>query len=248
MGVVVFDEAGDGFVACVWWARVSFGLLTRYGLTKASGAPPALDPFTDWTAYVAGDWTRVESSANAYEPEVVAEGGAIGGNILRWTPASTTRYALTWKRAGSTAAQEVLIKLKMTSDSIHPQGVLLRSNEHATPASYTAYLFRPRNKNSVRLHRINGLGSADAYIADGSGITALANGEYAWLRARVSGTTLNARIWKDGDSEPGSWQLTTTDATLADGALGYAVQAGFSVARDCDYFSYALDGDTAPGP
>lgn len=215
---------------------------------KSAGSGGA-DAFTDWTEYIADDWTRVVSVGTPeYEPDIVAEGGAIGGNILRWAPPGTLSYALTWNRAGSTAAQEVLVKLKMTSDSMHPQAVLLRSNNHATPASYAAYLFQPRQRNRVRLSRIDGLGSANAYIADGSAITTLEAGDYAWLRARVSGTTLNARIWKDGDSEPDAWQLTTTDATLADGALGYLVQASAFSARDCDYFSYALDGDTAPGP
>lgn len=38
-----------------------------------------------------------------------------------------------------------------------------------------------------------------------------------WIRARIDGTSIKARTWKDGTSEPGSWQIDTTDSSLTTG-------------------------------
>lgn len=50
-----------------------------------------------------------------------------------------------------------------------------------------------------------------------SGLT-WASGDVFTLRTRVTGTsptTLEAKIWKQGSTEPATWQLTTTDSTAA---------------------------------
>ncbi|MFG2683169.1 poly-gamma-glutamate hydrolase family protein [Streptomyces sp. NPDC048392] len=42
-----------------------------------------------------------------------------------------------------------------------------------------------------------------------------------WIRFQVTGSTLRAKAWQDGTSEPGSWQLETTDTDLtAAGSVG----------------------------
>lgn len=39
-------------------------------------------------------------------------------------------------------------------------------------------------------------------------------GDYYWLKFLIQGTALKAKAWKDGDAEPGSWQLSTTDSDV----------------------------------
>ncbi|WHX19836.1 poly-gamma-glutamate hydrolase family protein [Streptomyces malaysiensis subsp. malaysiensis] len=42
-----------------------------------------------------------------------------------------------------------------------------------------------------------------------------------WLRLRIVGSTLQAKIWQDGGSEPGAWSVTATDTSLTTaGAIG----------------------------
>lgn len=41
------------------------------------------------------------------------------------------------------------------------------------------------------------------------------NGMLICLRFQVSGTTIRAKAWKWGNSEPGSWTISATDATVA---------------------------------
>lgn len=42
-----------------------------------------------------------------------------------------------------------------------------------------------------------------------------------WLRLKITGSTLRAKIWQDGTAEPPDWSVTTTDPSLtAAGAIG----------------------------
>ena len=45
-----------------------------------------------------------------------------------------------------------------------------------------------------------------------------------WLRFRVEGDQLQARVWTDGQTEPSTWEITATDSTITAGGV---LQAGF---------------------
>lgn len=48
-----------------------------------------------------------------------------------------------------------------------------------------------------------------------------AAGRLFWLRFRITGSTLQAKIWQEGGSEPTPWSVTATDTSLtAAGAIG----------------------------
>ena len=67
-----------------------------------------------------------------------------------------------------------------------------------------------------------------------SGLT-VSNGDELMIRVETSGTaptTIKAKVWKAGTTEPTAWNLTTTDATAglqAAGAVGLAAYLGGSV-------------------
>jgi hypothetical protein len=89
-------------------------------------------------------------------------------------------------------------------------GVLLSGNSAGT----TGYivLVRPTAGNTnIRLSRFSG-GAETVIITADYGSTFLAN---TWYRVKVymNGTTMRVRVWKDGDSEPSTWLIDTTDAT-----------------------------------
>lgn len=47
------------------------------------------------------------------------------------------------------------------------------------------------------------------------------SGTYYWVRCqRVGGSTIQAKVWTDGSSEPGSWQSVQTDSTFTNGKVG----------------------------
>lgn len=59
-----------------------------------------------------------------------------------------------------------------------------------------------------------------------------ANGTFYWLRFNLVGTTLKLKAWQDGTGEPGSWTVTTTDASLASGGYGLGSDATGSTSFD----------------
>lgn len=48
---------------------------------------------------------------------------------------------------------------------------------------------------------------------------------FYWLRFNLVGTNLKLKIWQDGTGEPGSWTVTTTDASLSSGGYGLGSDA-----------------------
>lgn len=77
-----------------------------------------------------------------------------------------------------------------------------------------------------------------------------ANATYAtgttWaIRFKVSGTTLQGKIWDASGSEPGPWTVTTTDSSLS-GAHGYGIIADPFTGTAMNFLSYsATDGVTS---
>jgi hypothetical protein len=49
------------------------------------------------------------------------------------------------------------------------------------------------------------------------------------LRFRMVGTTLYARVWQTGTTEPSSWQITVTDTTFSSGFCGLRLQLASGV-------------------
>ncbi|HEQ98798.1 MAG TPA: hypothetical protein ENO22_05605 [candidate division Zixibacteria bacterium] len=63
-----------------------------------------------------------------------------------------------------------------------------------------------------------------------------------WLRLYVSGTTLRAKVWRDGEDEPASWMIDTTDSAHASGAVGvYASYDSYF-----DWFGVGTAGSAIP--
>ncbi|MFO7274804.1 MAG: phage tail protein, partial [Bacillota bacterium] len=58
------------------------------------------------------------------------------------------------------------------------------------------------------------------------------------LRARISGSTMQAKVWPYGQPEPSSWQVTANHSALTRGYIGFSVptsvQAGDNL-RSCEY-------------
>lgn len=69
-----------------------------------------------------------------------------------------------------------------------------------------------------------------------------------WIRFRIDNTgagPMRARVWADGGSEPGTWDVTGTAG--ASPAAGWIGAFSFSQAtHDWDYFSVGLNGTAAP--
>jgi hypothetical protein len=69
-----------------------------------------------------------------------------------------------------------------------------------------------------------------------------------WVRLRANGTSITAKVWQDGNTEPGTWNINASDTSVSSGGW---VGVGTASSLDSpyyDYFSVGLSGQTAPGP
>jgi len=72
----------------------------------------------------------------------------------------------------------------------------------------------------------------------------LNNGEYRWIRAQMIGNHVQIRSWVDGGSEPGTWDIDTTDSSYASaGRFGMATNA-FAGGGDTVSFDHITVTDT----
>lgn len=195
---------------------------------SGSGSPP-----TGWTA----EWV----TANVTYTE--------GSGYLRAAVSSTGRHAISWDTPGDSLANvEILAKVRTdtkagSGDAAYCTLVARGSGSAASENGYAARMFVS-----------SGTGAIDA-IKYVSGTLTTLTGSIAvdwsadtwyWIRLRVNGTAVQVRAWADGGSEPGTWGIDTTDSSLSSGWIGYG--SFYAGNADCDFFSYATDGDTAPGP
>jgi streptogramin lyase len=115
---------------------------------------------------------------------------------------------------GPTAADaEVLFTGSMSSFSNTNMGAVLRWTDGNN--WYKAYI---DGTNLVLQKKVNGTTTILATVS----FSATAGTSYT-LRFRVVGTTLYAKVWNTGNTEPGSWMLTQTDSTFQSGYCGLRI-------------------------
>lgn len=68
-----------------------------------------------------------------------------------------------------------------------------------------------------------------------------------WLKCEAQGSDLRAKVWADGASEPGAWNVEVTDSTYATGRMGVLLDSNRSVEVIVD--DYSLEGySSSPVP
>ncbi|MFY0407064.1 PKD domain-containing protein [Solicola sp. PLA-1-18] len=198
------------------------GTTTRTVTVAAGATPIAQDGFGRTvanglgTADVGGAWT-VSGTASRY----AVSGGA--GRLTFPTPGLTLSGML---NQVSTTTADLSLSLStdkaVTGSGLYTDVVGRRNagGTYAAPVVVTA-----NGAVTVRLVRV--VGSTTTVLATpvSTGVT-YAPGDRLLVRLRVTGTsptTLQARVWKAGTTEPTAWQRTATDSTAAlqaPGAVG----------------------------
>jgi hypothetical protein len=126
---------------------------------------------------------------------------------------STTSYSAVLGPAATNA--EVLFSGSMSSFSNTNLGAVLRWND--TNNWYKAYI---NGTTLVVQKKVNGtttiIGSASFAATAGTSYT---------LRFRVVGTTLYAKVWQTGTTEPTNWLIMVTDTSFSSGFCGLRMLA-----------------------
>lgn len=121
-------------------------------------------------------------------------------------------------------------------------GLAFRAKDDTTD---TTYIYALRNGNSQRLASFSG--TTETVLLDVA-TTTIATDTWYWLRAEVSGNSLRARMWINGQIEPTDWYASTTSATLGNTQTCVGVYTRIGDTNDV-YFDYLeVDGEQQPLP
>ena len=202
--------------------------------------------YTDFSEYSTGvipsDWSDVWRSGSGYTVETV--GGSIyGGQDLQTSITGTAFNRLcSWDDVSAAHADVEILALLMQDGSIPTSSgisiAVVGRGDASDGDGYMAGLDNSADQFQIK-HNNSVLGSASWTES---------SGEYFWVRFRLNSTSLDAKIWVDGDAEPGSWDISITDSTnTAAGYQGF-YQRRHGGTKHCDYFAVGTAGDTAPDP
>lgn len=195
--------------------------------------------YTDFSEYGTGvqpsDWSIATGDAGW---TVVADGAATGGKVLH-RATSGQETSLVWDGAGSSepgdGVQEVVARVKMSFHASNASvGVCLR-NDGAGNLTYC----NTDDKNNV-LNPKWGTNSITTF-----GFT-IATGTWYWVRFRVDGQGIQAKIWAGAAGDEGAgWDIDTSYAIDENPGPVGVVASWFKV-MDVDVFGWASGGGTAP--
>jgi hypothetical protein len=217
---------------------------------------------TDFSEYSTGsapsDWTDRWDTSWTTQVETATLLNSFGGNMLELAPSADTRKLVSWDDIDADANRddvEILCRFQL--------------NGTAPPINAWLYLFgrgsgASASENSYQVY----VNYTDLYIAKyvSGASTALVNEavsnfgstynrfEYDdvpwWLRFRINGTSLKAKIWNEYMSEPALWQLEATDSSVT--GTGWVGLGNFdsdgSKTVEVDYFAVGTNGDTVALP
>ena len=198
--------------------------------TTTGASVPATDTFSRTVAN--GFGTSDSGDAWTVPSNVPAADYAVNGGTGKITTAAgQTRYA--YLAGVSSTATEVLTTIAFPRPSSGSAYVGVLGRRVGTASYGARTVTGPTGSTRLQLQR-SGVTLVQAEVA---GLT-YATGDRLKLRLQVAGTaptTLRARLWKVGTTEPAAWQLTTTDSTAA-------LQASGSIGLSTYYSSGANPG------
>ncbi|WP_304412825.1 PKD domain-containing protein [Cellulomonas sp. HZM] len=188
-----------------------------------AGGPIAADAFG---RTVAGGWGSAQTGG-AWSLTGTASRFSVGDGVGKYTLAAGTTLASQLGAVSSTSTRtEVSIAVDKVPDGsgayVHVQGRRVAADNY-----YGARL-RFMADGSVQLHVTKGNGTAAAGVVV-PGLT-YAAGDSIRVAVEVTGTsptTVRAKAWKVGTSEPAAWQTSTTDATPSLQAAGSVGLIGY---------------------
>lgn len=102
---------------------------------------------------------------------------------------------------------------------------------------------------SIRLYEIANQGSnigTSSNTAYPSDPTVATWNAWQFLRVKVLGASIMAKIWNEGSAEPATWQLTTTNSLFTSGKVGFGISGYTDYPMLYSFMSVGTNGDSAP--
>lgn len=193
------------------------------------------------TGSVPSDWTERWDSSSEWK---VQTGSGLGSKQLEFVQTADNDHACSWDDVGSVADIKILAKIQTPSSGggAYWPGVVIRGagTDGTDNDGYTLRIDCTFNRLKLDYYDNGSIGNV-TYVTK-----TFSQGTWYWFRFEASGTSLKGKAWADGSSEPGSWDIDTTDSTIT--AAGWA---GIDSRNDdgwCDYFSAGTSGDEPGNP
>lgn len=210
---------------------------------------------SDFSSYANGAIASVSSGAFSvhgtpvnWTHNNVTDAGAVHGKSVEVDNGASGDIftGLVYETPGSTAGDiELLCIFRITSIAdvlLYPIGGALLDtgdSEH--------YSIRIADATTVQIVKWTA-GTGDDFVGSSWSVTTLANGDTLFCRIGRSGTTIRAKLWKDGESEPGSWQGSGTNTALTTVKAAFVSQSFPATPYNVEYMGVGTGGDAAPSP
>jgi hypothetical protein len=166
----------------------------------------------------------------------------VNTNEVHATSASAHSESLVWNDIDGDANRadfEILCQVYVDSSSTTHR--FLAGRVSTSGASRTGYSCRVRTTSIDIYH------STGSTFTSVSGATiSITSGTWCWVRFRVNGTTCRARIWVDGDSEPGTWNVDSADSTYSTAGHVGLLKGNNTTTQKWRKLGVGTNGDTAP--
>lgn len=177
----------------------------------------------DWSAHLGAEVSVVEDASYPGGKGLSIESGGFGSSPLA-----------TWDGKGTSHVQVVV---KIESGISNGNRAALRV-DNTTDGSETFYAARDLGDgDSMQIMKyVNGSFSTVA-----AGSHSASGGPY-FIRFECESTTLRAKLWEDGQTEPSSWQVTATDSDISGGDVGIHS----TDSSDYSLYGVGTNGDEAP--
>ncbi len=199
---------------------------------------------TNFSRYTAGalgvGWTRQFAAG---DPTAEVKDDVFGGKVHEYDlGGSNDEYWHTFNVADGVSDAEMLIKFRVTGTLANGQFRAI-ARQGGTNPSRTGYAFYVDTGQYGFFKLVSGTFN---FIGSATTFSPVA-GTWYWARVNITGTALKAKLWADGDSEPGSWDVDETDSAIASGNWGTGVFSTTPV-TDIDYFAIVPDGEETEVP
>ena len=210
---------------------------------------------TDFAEYAPGaqpaGWTQMWDPTPHFV--VADEAGATGGRVLQWsaTGQSRNRWALAYDGLGERTDQAVYTEFRVRSlgggtSAYYMGSAAVRVGGTASDERGYALFFVTVPSSGAKAVVLS-TWSAGAYVQLGSYTTDWQMDAWYSVRLEAVGTTIRARVWPRGGTEPGTWHLSATDTRYASGRPGVSHHDNGTVQWDV-WEATAAPAATPPGP
>ncbi|KAA9395879.1 hypothetical protein Har1130_15565 [Haloarcula sp. CBA1130] len=191
----------------------------------------------DWTARWDGDpseWSVVSGDSNT------------GNAYVEFSASSADSHALSWDAVSEHTDTEVLGLVRVGSENSGNDGwgrLIGRGgvDTNGNMLGYSAWFVR--HDGDIKLRVEKDVGGSQTTLAE-TAATANPLDEWSYLRLRIEGSSVKAKNWSYGTTEPDSWDIEVTDRDVTDpGWTGIGSWSGD--VQLFDFFSVGTNGEPA---